>query len=69
MHLLNYQVIDNDHRFSNDIDLAEFLLQETGVALVPCSAFGAADNIPLSFATSKDVLQDAISRIAKALAA
>ncbi|MEH6576924.1 MAG: pyridoxal phosphate-dependent aminotransferase [Amphritea sp.] len=61
------QVIENDERFSNDIDLAEFLLQEAGVALVPGSAFGAPGNMRLSFATSLDILEDAISRIKKVL--
>ena len=60
-------VIDNDDRFNNDIELAEFLLGEAGVALVPGSAFGAAGNMRLSFATSMDVLKDAIARIQKAL--
>lgn len=60
-------VIDNDDRFNNDIELAEFLLGEAGVALVPGSAFGAAGNMRLSFATSMDVLKDAIARIKKAL--
>lgn len=61
-------VIDRDPRFNNDIDLAEFLLIEAGVALVPGSAFGAPGNMRLSFATSMDILEDAISRIKKALA-
>jgi len=47
--------------------LAEFLLNEAGVAL-PGSAFGAPGNMRLSFATSMEVLEDAIGRIAKALA-
>lgn len=61
------QVIDNDDRFEDDIALAEFLLNEAGVALVPGSAFGAPGNMRLSFATSLDVLEDALSRIKKAL--
>lgn len=61
------QIIDKDARFENDIDLAEFLLLEAGVALVPGSAFGAPGNMRLSFATSKDILADAISRIKTAL--
>lgn len=61
-------IIDRDPRFNNDIDLAEFLLNEAGVALVPGSAFGAPGNMRLSFATSMDILEDAISRIKKALA-
>nr|WP_067295992.1 pyridoxal phosphate-dependent aminotransferase [Marinobacterium profundum] len=61
-------VIDADSRFENDLDLAEFLLNEAGVALVPGSAFGAPGNMRLSFATSLETLQDAIGRISKALA-
>ncbi|WP_290705771.1 pyridoxal phosphate-dependent aminotransferase [Amphritea sp.] len=61
------QVIDSNDKFENDIDLAEFLLLEAGVALVPGSAFGAPGNMRLSFATSLDILEDAISRIKVAL--
>ena len=61
------QIIDNDDRFEDDIALAEFLLNEAGVALVPGSAFGAPGNMRLSFATSLEVLEDALSRIKKAL--
>jgi aspartate aminotransferase len=61
------QVIDSNDKFENDIDLAEFLLLEAGVALVPGSAFGAPGNMRLSFATSLDILEDAISRIKAAL--
>ena len=63
------EVIDNDDRFANDIELAEFLLNEAGVALVPGSAFGAPGNMRLSFATSMEVLEDALGRIRKALEA
>jgi aspartate aminotransferase len=63
------EVIDNDDRFEDDIALAEFLLIEAGVALVPGSAFGAPGNMRLSFATSMDVLEDALGRISKALSA
>lgn len=61
------KIIDNDDRFSNDIDLAEFLLNDAGVALVPGSAFGAPGNMRLSFATSMSILEDAIKRIKTAL--
>ncbi|MDI3325462.1 pyridoxal phosphate-dependent aminotransferase [Pontibacterium granulatum] len=61
------QIIDNDDRFEDDIALAEFLLNEAGVALVPGSAFGAPGNMRLSFATSLEVLEDALSRIKKAI--
>jgi aspartate aminotransferase len=61
-------VIDSRSDINDDIELAEYLLQEAGVALVPGSAFGAPGNMRLSFATSKEILADAIERIAKALA-
>ena len=52
---------------NNDIDFAEKLLLEAGVALVPGSAFGTPGYMRLSFATSMEVLQDALARIKKAL--
>lgn len=61
------QIIDQDDRFEDDIALAEFLLNEAGVALVPGSAFGAPGNMRLSFATSLDILDDALTRIKKAI--
>lgn len=52
---------------ATDIALSEYLLVEAGVAVVPGSAFGSEGYIRLSFATSMDNLEKAISRIAKAL--
>ncbi|MCV6590378.1 MAG: pyridoxal phosphate-dependent aminotransferase [Marinobacterium sp.] len=63
-----HKVIADDERFDDDIALAEFLLNEAGVALVPGSAFGAPGNMRLSFATSMEILEDALSRIRTALA-
>ena len=60
-------VLDSREEFATDVELAEFLLTEAGVALVPGSAFGAPGNLRLSFATSMEVLEDALSRIANAL--
>lgn len=51
-----------------DIALSEYLLAEAGVAVVPGSAFGSEGYIRLSFATSMDILKDALTRIANALA-
>ena len=48
---------------SDDMALAEFLIEKTGVALVPGSAFGSPGNMRLSFATSMENLQDALNRI------
>jgi aspartate aminotransferase len=51
-----------------DLDLSEYLLEEAGVAVVPGSAFGAEGYVRLSFATSNANLEQALSRMAKALA-
>jgi aspartate aminotransferase len=51
----------------DDVKLAEYLLNEVGVALVPGSAFGAPGYARLSFATSLEVLKEAVSRLQKAL--
>ena len=51
---------------ATDIALSEYLLEQTGVAVVPGSAFGSDGYIRLSFATSMENLQNAIDRISKA---
>lgn len=50
---------------ASDIELCEKLLSEANVALVPGSAFGAPGHFRLSFAASRDVLDEAVKRIAK----
>lgn len=52
---------------TNDVELAEFLLNGVGVAVVPGSAFGAPGYIRLSFATSLENLQKAMQRLKIAL--
>ncbi len=52
---------------SDDIEFAEKLLTDAGVALVPGSAFGAPGYARLSFATSMNNLKDAVARLSKAL--
>lgn len=47
----------------NDVDFSEFLLQKAQVAVVPGSAFGASGYIRLSFATSLELLQEAMKRL------
>jgi len=59
--------IDADSGVSNDVEFAEKLLKEAGVALVPGSAFGAPGHMRLSFATSLDTLKQAIERLQTAL--
>ncbi|WP_018403561.1 pyridoxal phosphate-dependent aminotransferase [Marinobacter gelidimuriae] len=59
--------IDADSSVSNDVEFAEKLLKEAGVALVPGSAFGMPGHMRLSFATSQKILTNAIERLKKAL--
>jgi aspartate aminotransferase len=47
----------------NDVEMAEHILNQAGVALVPGSAFGAEGYIRLSFATGMDTLQAAVKRL------
>ncbi len=51
----------------NDVEMAEFLLNEIGVALVPGSAFGAEGHLRLSYATSMENLDTALDRLEKLL--
>ena len=50
----------------NPIKLAQAALNN-GVAIVPGSAFGTADHARLSFATSMEVLEDALGRLKKGI--
>ena len=52
---------------NSDLDLAEFLIEKAGVALVPGSAFGLEGHIRLSIATSMEILDEALDRIASAI--
>ena len=60
-------VIDRLDQVSDDVALAEYLLDTAGVALVPGSAFGAPGYVRISFATGMDVLEDALARLTDAL--
>lgn len=57
------QAIINQKDFKNDLEFADKLLLEQGVALVPGSAFGNEGSIRISFATSIEVLRDAMDRL------
>jgi aspartate aminotransferase len=52
---------------NNDLELADYLLNEAKVALVPGSAFGAEGYMRLSYATSMENLDQALSRIESSL--
>jgi len=53
---------------SNDADLAEYLLAEARVAVVPGAAFGLSPAFRVSYATSREILETACERIARACA-
>lgn len=57
----------NGETVSGSVDFARFLLQEAKVALVPGIAFGADNNVRLSFATSQDIIRKGMGRIAQAV--
>jgi aspartate aminotransferase len=54
---------------NDSTDFAAYLLEEVLVAVVPGSAFGLENHFRISYATSDDILQEALLRIAKAVAA
>jgi len=55
-------------KISNACDLANYLLDTAHVAVVPGDAFGNPDCIRISYATSMELLVEAVDRIKKALA-
>lgn len=59
--------LDSVEGVTNDIELAEYLLNEAGVAMVPGSAFGAPGYMRLSFATSVENLTQAMDRLERVL--
>ena len=58
-------ILDRMDEIDNDVDLAEYILEKAGVALVPGSAFGLDGHMRISIATSMENLVNAIDRIAK----
>lgn len=48
----------------NDLELAEYLIEQAGVAVVPGSAFGLDGCMRISIATSRASLEQALARIA-----
>jgi aspartate aminotransferase len=57
----------NGSPLGTSLRLAEYLLQEVAVALVPGEAFGAPGCARLSYATSDDVIVEGLRRITNAL--
>lgn len=59
----------NGNKIANSTDMAFYLLNEANVATVMGSAFGDDSCIRISYATSEDLLKEAIRRIKEALLA
>jgi aspartate aminotransferase len=60
-------MIDAIGEVNNDLELAEYLIEQAGVALVPGTAFGVGGHVRISIATSRDNLEKALDRIAGVL--
>ncbi|MBN1272643.1 MAG: pyridoxal phosphate-dependent aminotransferase [Candidatus Aminicenantes bacterium] len=58
----------NGVQMRNSYGLTYFLLKEANVAVVPGDAFGADDNLRISYATSMENLEKGLDRITEALA-
>ncbi len=59
------QIIAQTEGVNDDVELADYILSQAEVALVPGSAFGAPGYMRISFATSMDNLQEAMARLEK----
>lgn len=60
-------LIDFHKDCSNDVELATWLLESAGVAVVPGTPFGAPGYVRISFATAMTVLEKAMARIKQAV--
>lgn len=61
------ELIKHSSNIHNDLELADYLLNEAGIAVVPGSAFGAQGYLRLSYATSMDKLKQAMERMSVAI--
>lgn len=52
---------------SNSLDMADYLLKEVGVCLIPGEPFGSDQHLRLSFAADKEELKEGLKRIERAL--
>ena len=60
-------LIDAIDGVNDDLELAEYLIEKAGVALVPGSAFGSPGFARISIATSMENLSNALDRIEKVI--
>ena len=56
-----------DRKLRNSVDVAEFLLEEARIAVVPGAGFGSDDHIRISYATSMEKIREGMARMNKAL--
>ncbi len=63
----SYRADGKKARIKNDLDLADYLLGQALVAVVPGSAFGAEGYLRLSYATDMETIKKGLDRIEKAL--
>jgi aspartate aminotransferase len=61
-------VLERKPELKDDLDFAEALLVDKGVAVVPGTAFGLKNHVRLSIATSEENLRNALDRIAAFIA-
>lgn len=61
-------VIKNSSKIKNDLELADYLLNEAEIALVPGSAFGSEGYLRISYATSMEKIKEAMKRMQDAIA-
>ena len=61
------KLIERLDGIDDDLAFSEYLIEKTGVALVPGSAFGSPGHIRISIATSMDNLKKALERIKNAI--
>lgn len=57
------QLIKNSTHVQNDLELAEYLLNDAEIALVPGSAFGTPGYLRISYATSMEKIKTAMQRM------
>ena len=56
-----------DHRIDHSTDLASFLLEEGGISTIPGEAFGANGYLRLSYAVSREVLNEGLEKLKSAV--
>jgi len=60
-------VIEKSSKVKDDVDFAEYLLMEAGIAVIPGSASGAPGYLRLSYATSMEKIKEAMQRMNTAI--